>query len=64
MMKLKPISLYDWFGVSTGAFFMGLGLGLTLGNFSTGPILFFVGFILEIPALFAFKRHKTDKNQP
>jgi len=43
---------------------MGLGLGLTLGNFSTGPILFFVGFILEIPALFAFKRHKTDKNQP
>jgi len=61
MAKLKTISLCEWFEVSTGVFLMGLGLGLTLTNFSSGPIFFFLGLILEIPALLAIKRHQPGK---
>jgi hypothetical protein len=58
MFRLKPISLYEWIEIGFGTFFMGLGLGLTFSGFSIGPVLFFIGFLIEIPSLISLKRHK------
>ena len=62
MVKLKTISLYDWFLIAPGVFFIGVSVGLVLGSFTFAPWIFALGFLMEIPALLALRKHKADKN--
>lgn len=61
MIKVKPISLKDWFLITPGVFLMGFAIGLALGGFTFAPWIFVLGFFIEMPALIAIKRHKWTK---